>query len=61
MTQVRELAVYDGRDCLGKIAVTADGQACAFDLRGKLLGTFESAKAAYAAFASTRTKAAGRS
>jgi hypothetical protein len=42
----RELAVYDGRECLGKIAIAANKKARAFDSRGKSLGTFENFEAA---------------
>jgi hypothetical protein len=45
----REVAVYDGRDCLGKIAIAANKKARAFDSRGKSLGTFENFEAASAA------------
>jgi hypothetical protein len=57
---VRSLSVYDGRDCLGRITVAADGKARAFDCRGKALGTFESIEAASAAFA-TESKSERRS
>jgi hypothetical protein len=46
---MRELAVYDGQECLGTIKVGA-GKAIAFDPRGKRLGSFPSLKAASAAF-----------
>jgi hypothetical protein len=45
----RELAVYDGRECIGKIAIAANKKARAFDSRGKSLGTFENFEAASAA------------
>jgi hypothetical protein len=45
----RDLAIYDGRDCLGRIVVATNGRARAFDRRGKSLGIFESVEAASAA------------
>jgi hypothetical protein len=47
---MRELAVYDGQECIGKIKVAEDGKAVAFDPNGKRLGSFLSVKAASAAF-----------
>jgi hypothetical protein len=46
----RELFIYDGRDCLGRIDVAADGEARAFDHQGKLLGRFPTLVAASSAF-----------
>jgi hypothetical protein len=46
----RELAVYDGRECMGTIKVADDGTAVAFAASGKCLGAFRSLKAASAAF-----------
>jgi hypothetical protein len=48
----RRLFIYSGRDRLGRIDIGADGEARAFDRRGKLLGKFPSLKAASAAFKS---------
>lgn len=46
---MRELAVYDGQECLGTIKVADDGTARAFDAHGKRLGSFPSLQAASAA------------
>jgi hypothetical protein len=46
----RELSVYDGQACLGRIKINDDGKAVAFDKRGKRLGRFPSVEAASAAF-----------
>jgi hypothetical protein len=46
----RSLAIYDGHDCIGTIEESTDGQALAFDVAGKRLGSFSSLKAASAAF-----------
>jgi hypothetical protein len=46
----RELSVYDGRDCLGRIEVDTDGAARAFGRWGKNLGTFPNAADAQRAF-----------
>jgi hypothetical protein len=54
----REFSIYDGRECLGRIAVAANGKARAFDSRGKSLGTFESFEAASAALWKSARKAA---
>src|SRR5205807_252777 len=48
MKRRRELAIYDGRDWLGKITIAADGEVRAFDRRGKALGTFQNFEAAAA-------------
>jgi hypothetical protein len=48
--RMRELALYDGQECIGTIKVADDGSARAFDRRGKRLGLFPSLKAASAAF-----------
>ena len=34
------VSVYDGRDCMGKIAIEDDGSAAAFNADGVKLGTF---------------------
>jgi hypothetical protein len=47
------LSIYDGQNCIGAIEVADDGEARAFDRRGKLLGSFPSLKAASAAFNSS--------
>jgi hypothetical protein len=52
----RELAVYDGRECMGAIKVADDGTAVAFGASGKRFGTFRSLKAASAAFDQTPLK-----
>jgi hypothetical protein len=49
----RRLSIYDGQDCVGAIEIADDGEARAFDRRGKLLGSFPSSKAASAAFNSS--------
>jgi hypothetical protein len=49
----RELAVYDGSECMGTIKVAEDVKAVAFDKRGKRLGRFPSVEAASAAFNSS--------
>jgi hypothetical protein len=46
----RELAVYDGSECMGTIKVADDGTAVAFGASGKRLGAFRSLKDASAAF-----------
>jgi hypothetical protein len=57
--RTRELSVYDGQECLGKIKVAEDGKAVAFDPSGKRLGRYPSFKAATAAF-DTPAERAGR-
>ena len=47
--RTRELAVYDGQECIGAIKVAEDGNHVAFDPSGKRLGSFPSLKAASAA------------
>jgi hypothetical protein len=54
----RELAIYDGQDCLGTIKVAEDGTARVFDPRGKRLGLFPSFEAASAALTNTTDQAA---
>jgi hypothetical protein len=49
---MRELALYDGQECIGTIEVADDGEALAFDQRGKPLGSFQSVKAASVAISS---------
>jgi hypothetical protein len=49
----RELAIYDGQECLGTIKIAEDGTARAFDACGKRVGSFPSLKAASAALEST--------
>jgi hypothetical protein len=49
----RRLSIYDGQNRIGGIEVADDGEARAFDLRGKLLGSFPSLKTASAAFNSS--------
>jgi hypothetical protein len=59
----RELSIYDGRECLGRIVVAANGKARAFDRQGKLLGAFanyEAASAAITAAAAVSLKRAPR-
>jgi hypothetical protein len=46
---MRELALYDGQECIGTIKVADDGSARAFDRCGKRIGSFPSLKAASAA------------
>ena len=58
MNGQREIAVYDGRECLGRITVAVNGKARAFDSRGKSLGTFQSLEAASAALWKNARKAA---
>ncbi len=57
----REFSIYDGRDCLGTIAVAANGKARAFDRRGKSLGIFESFEAASGVFSKSEPEAVQRS
>lgn len=45
---VRIVAVYSGRDCLGRVEIEEDGSARAFDHAGYAVGTFENATAAAA-------------
>jgi hypothetical protein len=45
-----QMAVYDGRDCLGSITVNEAGEARAFDPNGARLGTFPDLKSALATF-----------
>ncbi len=59
-SRTRELAVYDGRDCIGTIKVAADGQAVAFDRDGKRLGKFPTYTAASAVFDKLAKSEAGR-
>jgi hypothetical protein len=47
---VRRLSVYDGSERLGRIEISKDGAARAFDARGRRLGTFPNFKAAADAF-----------
>ncbi len=54
----REFSIYDGRDCLGRIAVAASGKVRAFDSRGKSLGTFQSLDGASDALWKNARKAA---
>jgi hypothetical protein len=56
----RELAVYDGHECVGTIEVTEEGDARAFDRHGKRLGSFASVKLAYAAFDASVERGAPR-
>jgi hypothetical protein len=44
--RTRELSVYDGQEYIGTIKLREDGEAIAFDQRGKRLGSFPSLKAA---------------
>jgi hypothetical protein len=46
----REVAVYDGQECIGTIKIGDEGQTRAFDARCKHLGLFPTLTAAYAAF-----------
>lgn len=46
---MRELAIYDGQECIGTIKVADDGKAVAFDRRSKRVGKFPSFEAARAA------------
>jgi hypothetical protein len=46
----RQMAVYDGRDCLGSITINEAGEAHAFALNGARLGSFPDLKSALAAF-----------
>ena len=59
--RMRELSVYDGQECVGKIKVADDGEAVAFDRCGKRLGTFPTIKAAFAAFNSSVEQASQQS
>jgi hypothetical protein len=45
----REIAVYDGRDCVGRIQVAVNGEARAFNSSGNVLGLFPTETAALAA------------
>ncbi len=66
--RARELAVYDGQECVGTIKVADDGNAVAFDRNGKRRGSFPSFKAASDALGSieqapqqTKTRGARKS
>jgi hypothetical protein len=59
--RTRDLSVYDGQECIGRIKVTDDGKAVAYDPNGKRLGSFPSLKAASAAFNSRVGQAARQS
>ena len=48
----RELAVYEGQECISTTEVAGDGAAVAYRQDGKLLGSFASYDAARAAFGS---------
>jgi hypothetical protein len=45
----RDLSLYAGQECIGRIKVAGDGKAVAFDRHGKRIGSFPSLKAACAA------------
>jgi hypothetical protein len=45
----REIAVYYGRDCVGRIQVAVNGEARAFNSSGDVLGLFPTETAALAA------------
>jgi hypothetical protein len=45
-SRARELAVYDGQECIGMIKLADGGEAVAFDQHGKRRGSFPSFKAA---------------
>ena len=44
--RAREIAVYDGQECIGTIKLADDGNAIAFDRHGKRRGCFPSFQAA---------------
>ena len=58
MSRSREVYIYDGRECLGRIAAAANGKVRAFDGRGKSIGTFDKFDAAEAALWKRVRKAA---
>jgi hypothetical protein len=56
MSRGRVLTVYDGRDRRGRIEIAKDGEARAFNRRGKLLGHFATLKTALHAFDASRAE-----
>jgi hypothetical protein len=51
---VREMALYDGQDCLGILKVRPDGKVVAYNLAGNRVGTFASVQSAAGAFENRR-------
>jgi hypothetical protein len=54
----RELFQYDGTRCIGRIVVSSEGEAKAFNSAGKRLGAFPNVRAAIAAISAAHMSAA---